>query len=367
MLTGVYTIAIVYRMDERVVWEAGRLGSARAAPGGRHMKRGMRGMMMRANRVDAHLGQNRVLSIYLPMHIRKRNIFLPYLYLAVVLGLIMLSLFISLRKTLRPLDAIMEASERIAKGDLTYRIQHTKYDDFGKVAQAFNTMADKLSSMLGNQRDLLHFISHELRTPLARINLALEIKDRKKSNSLIKREVHDIDTLVGEILELSRMDEGELERSSETIDLVSNLRGVIKLYKEARIDFHTDVEKAPVVGNVILIQKAFLNLIDNAVKYSKSNDTVFIGLSQKQENFVISIENSGPGIAEKEKEKIWEPFFRGGNSLARNVQGRGLGLVIVKKAVKLSSGAVDVNSSTKGPTVFTIQLPRKYPSIKPFG
>lgn len=151
-------------------------------------------MMAMTFRNDVYLAGNRVLSIYIPLHLRKRHYFTPFIFLFFVIGLIGLVIFLSVRKTLKPLDRIMEAAGRIGRGDLSYRIQHDRNDDFGKVADAFNTMARKLSAMLSNQRELLHFISHELRTPLARINLALEIKDKNKSARVIKNEIHEYDS-----------------------------------------------------------------------------------------------------------------------------------------------------------------------------
>ncbi|MCK4804093.1 MAG: HAMP domain-containing histidine kinase, partial [Spirochaetes bacterium] len=279
--------------------------------------------------------------------------------LIMVIGLIGLIIFLSVKKTLKPLDRIMEAAGRIGRGDLSYRIQHDRNDDFGKVADTFNTMARKLSAMLSNQRELLHFISHELRTPLARINLALEIKDKDKSAQLIKNEIHEIDTLVGQVLDLSRMDYEDQIKKNESIDLVAVLNKIIKKYAGRDIHFNPDAADTEITGSEVLIQKAFSNLIDNAVKYSPEGGVVDIGLRQEDDKYKITIENRGPGLSEKEVDKIWEPFYRGENSRVNNIDGKGLGLVIVKKAIKLSSGDVQVKSSTDGPTVFTVTLPRK--------
>jgi signal transduction histidine kinase len=213
--------------------------------------------------------------------------------------------------------------------------------------------------MLSNQRELLHFISHELRTPLARINLALEIKDKDKSAQLIKNEIHEIDTLVGQVLDLSRMDYEDQIKKNESIDLVAVLNKIIKKYAGRDIHFNPDTADTEITGSEVLIQKAFLNLIDNAVKYSPEGGVVDIGLRQEDDKYKIRIENRGPGLSEKEVDKIWEPFYRGENSRVNNIDGKGLGLVIVKKAIKLSSGDVQVKSSTDGPTVFTVTLPRK--------
>ena len=182
---------------------------------------------------------------------------------------------------------------------------------------------------------------------------------RKTALGSQKNEIHEIDTLVGQGLDLSRMDYEDQIKKNESIDLVAVLNKVIKKYAGRDIHFNPDATNTEITGSEVLIQKAFSNLIDNAVKYSPEGGVVDIGLRQEDDKYKITIENRGPGLSEKEVDKIWEPFYRGENSRVNNIDGKGLGLVIVKKAIKLSSGDVQVKSSTDGPTVFTVTLPRK--------
>ena len=148
------------------------------------MENMMKGMMHMIVRRDITISRGRVLSLYIPMHLTRRQYFTPFIFFILVAGLIGFTISLSVKKTLKPLDRIIEASRSISSGDLSYRIQYRGDDDFGRVAVAFNTMAEKLSSMLANHRELLHLISHELRKPLARINLALEIQDKEKARAM---------------------------------------------------------------------------------------------------------------------------------------------------------------------------------------
>jgi signal transduction histidine kinase len=357
ILTRMYSISIVYTVNGVIVWAT----EAAGPPGGpgRMMGDMMKGMRHMNISRDIPLGRGSVLSIYIPMHPRRRLYFTPFLFFILIVGLIGITISLSVKKTLKPLDRIMEASRSISGGDLSYRIQYNRDDDFGRVAGAFNTMAEKLSSMLSNHRELLHLISHELRTPLARINLALEIQDKEKAAEMIKNEIQEIDTLVGEVLDLSRMDYEDQEKGKESFDLVEMLRGIIKKYNNNEIHIVSSFEAAEISGNEMLLKKAFSNLIDNAVKYSSVGTAVSIGVSKTAGNYETTIKNIGPGISEKELEKIWEPFYRGDNSQHNSASGKGLGLVIVKKAVKLSSGSITVKSSREGPTIFTVSLPEK--------
>jgi signal transduction histidine kinase len=358
VLTRMYNISIVYSEEGNIVWATEATERA-DGPRSRAMGNMMRGMRHMDIRRDIPLDRGRVLSLYIPMHLTRKQYFTPFIFFILVAVLIGFTISLSVKKTLKPLDRIMEASRSISNGDLSYRIQYNRDDDFGKVASAFNTMAEKLSSMLSNHRELLHLISHELRTPLTRINLALEIQDKEKSAELIKGEIKEIDTLVGEVLDLSRMDYEDRIKDSDTLDLVDMLKGLINKYNRKEIRFDTTVETADISGNEVLLKKAFSNLIDNAVNYSASDTVINIGIIKNGGNYITTVENSGPGLSEKEQVKIWEPFYRGDNSQLNGTPGKGLGLVIVKKAIRLSDGKITVASSSEGPTIFTVSLPEK--------
>jgi len=125
-----------------------------------------------------------------------------------------------------------------------------------------------------------------------------------------------------------------------------------------RVRFAYDSEYVRVNGNELLLKKAFLNLIENALKYSAGNEPVEIRLAEDDEGYGLSFKNNGPGIAKDELSKIWEPFYRGRNTRICDTQGKGLGLVVVKKAIELSAGSITVESGEAGPTVFTVHLPK---------
>jgi signal transduction histidine kinase len=277
-------------------------------------------------------------------------------------------LFVLLRRTFSPLDRIIEASQSIGEGDLSHRIEYGRGDDFDKVAHAFNTMTSKLSSMITNQRDLLHLISHELRTPLARIRLALELKDSKNSYTLIRDEVEEIDSLIGEVSELARLDSMDRETGRKELDLVTLLKELIEK-SEKPVLFNHAREQAVVVSNPLLLRKAVSNLLDNAAKYSPSGEAPVVTLREEAAAgaasgaaacaaaWEIAIQNNGPGLSERELLKIWEPFYRGANTAATGAEGRGLGLVVVRRSVELCGGSIEVSSSVKGPTLFRLRLP----------
>jgi len=357
ILSRVYGITVVYYVKGRVSWVAesrwARVLRARAPMMHMMMDR-MRGP--RHNRETVFLSEGRVLTFILPPMPPRRNVILPLAGTSFVILLVGSMVFIMVKKTLKPVDKIIMAAERVGQGDLTYRIQHERDDDFKKVAHAFNTMTERLVSMLENQRELLHLISHELRTPLARINLALEMKDRKKSQDIIKGEIREIDNLVEDVLDLSRMDQAQQYKSVEPVNLIYMIQSLIEDYGD-KVRFVYDSVNARVNGNELLLKKAFSNLVENAVKYSLGDTPVEIALVTENEFCRLVVKNDGPGLSKYELAKIWEPFFRGRNARTTGSAGKGLGLVVVKKAIELSAGNITVESAKNGPTIFTVHLP----------
>jgi two-component system OmpR family sensor kinase len=252
---------------------------------------------------------------------------------------------------------VIEASERIGKGDLSFRIDYKKRDDFGKVAAAFNTMASRLNTMLSGQRELLHFISHELRTPLTRVRLALELKDVDRAREIIESEVQEIDSLVEAVSELSRLDSIDRETTREPVDVASLLADIVGAAGEKRIRYEKPAAPLVVSGHEILLKKALGNLVENALKYTDGMEPVEVTLGSQGGYCEVAVRNGGPGIPSQEQERIWEPFFRGTNAVLGKTEGRGLGLVVVKRVVELLRGQVTVGSSPSGPTVFRVRIP----------
>jgi signal transduction histidine kinase len=358
----------------------------------------MGGRRGQSGQIDVYLSKSEMLRLLFPPVPFHRSVTAPLtgvLFIIIVIGL---TVFLLVRKTLKPVDKIIRAAERVGEGDLTYRIQHDRDDDFKKVANAFNSMTERLWAMLTNQRELLHLISHELRTPLTRISLALEVKDRKKSQNVIQDEIKEIDMLVENVLDLSRMDSARY-RDVQSVDIVAIIKGVVEKYGSS-VRFTHDMPEARVNGNELLLKKAFSNLVENAVKYSEGGSPVEgplespaespvegpvenpserlskdraagpvespaerpvaspveIALTGNGKQYRVTFKNCGPGVTEVELPKIWEPFFRGRNARIDETPGKGLGLVIVKKAIELSGGSVTVESRAAGPTVFTVLL-----------
>lgn len=303
------------------------------------------------------LDDNRVLSIHFAIYSKHKVFILPLLVLFFFMGIMAILIYYSVRKTLNPVEQLIEASEKIGEGNLSHRINFKKNNEFKKVAASFNTMAEKLENMLKSKKDLLHLISHELRTPLTRIKLALEISDTKRSKDIIRTEIDDINELIEEILELSRLDHQEIEKTKEIIELNSLLKETFEKYPDEKFNFISVPINMKIYGHPALIKKAFINLLDNAIKYGNGLIPIKIRLYQRDDNVEIQIENQGEGLDEEDQKLVFKPFFRGPNSLKINAEGKGLGLSIVKKIVEINSGTITFQSSKQGPTRITITVP----------
>ena len=359
ILARMYGMYIIYEKNNKIKWAKGT--PPPDFPAMIQMDRMMHGMgMMRMMRRTLEnrivLKSGGVLTIYIPLRVKPQRYFYPQLLLFLaILFIIGATTFLFLRKTLSPLNEIIKASEKIGMGDLSYRIRYDKKDDFKRVVDAFNSMAGKLGTMLAMQREMLHVISHELRTPLARMALAAEMKNRDRAISVIKQEINEINSLIEQVLELSRIQSHDGTKSTENINLRKMIEEIIEPYRD-RISINGSDKDIYIQSNKFLLEKIISNLVENAIKYSPAESKVEIQIGEENEEAVLSVKNEGPGIPEDEINKIWEPFYRGSSSKIYSTDGKGLGLVIVKKAVELLGAKIYVKSHLEGPTIFTLKI-----------
>ena len=365
ILSNFYDISFEYFDNGKVKWSVGKkLEFIKGMHfGGKstmmnkpleHMRRMMRGMFKK----DVYLGDKKMISIYFPIypHGKIRKIFIfPIIIIFLVIISIAILIFFIIKRTLLPIQALIEASHRIGNGDLSYRLVYKKNDEFANVVNAFNIMAGKLEDMLRSQRELLHMISHELRTPLTRINLALELDNFEKSKEIIRDEIKEINELIESIIGLSRLDNEQI--GIEKSDLVKTVKKIIGKYKNINIDVRIAVESAWLKCNKILLEKAIGNIIENAVKYSDKKDPIFIELFRDDDHYVFKVINSGKGIDNEEIKNIFKPFYRGKNATESYKEGKGLGLVVAKRIIETIGGNIECESSKEGPTKFVLRIP----------
>ncbi|MEV6644596.1 HAMP domain-containing sensor histidine kinase [Amycolatopsis sp. NPDC051371] len=274
------------------------------------------------------------------------------------------------RTGLRPVDRLTSAAERVAKtGDLR-PIPVSGDDELARLTTSFNTMLGTVADSQERQRQLVADAGHELRTPLTSLRTNLELllaaskpgapplpdEDRVDIVADISGQLDELTQLIGDLVELARQDEPR-ERF-ERVDLLDVVERALDRARRRAGEINFDVSLQPWVltGDNSSIERAVLNLLDNAVKFSPPDATVWVRLYQLGDGTaVVEVADAGPGIAEEDLPKVFDRFYR--SSEARTLPGSGLGLAIVKHAAERHGGAVYAARAPEGGALMTIRLP----------
>ncbi len=272
-------------------------------------------------------------------------------------------------RALRPIDDITKTAGQISKGDLKQRLKKPRAkDEVGRLVVTFNEMLDKLESFIKKERRFTSDVSHELRTPLAVISaeaeqlLAAFPRKSAYTDSLEKiiRESKKMSYIVSQLLMLYRSEEGKYELSLEVLDLNVIGEETINEYRDIaiergiNIDFKSE-EKIMIKADQTLITRLIVNLIDNAIRYSKKNGKITFSLLKENDDAVIEVTDDGIGISEEDLPCIFDRFYQADKS--RGTGGSGLGLSIVKWIVDAHKGSIEVESKVSHGSKFTVKLP----------
>jgi two-component system, OmpR family, phosphate regulon sensor histidine kinase PhoR len=226
----------------------------------------------------------------------------------------------------------------------------------------------KIKSVEKIKRDFVVNVSHELRTPLTSIKGYLETieeetkGDQSKYLEIVKRNTDRLINIVNDLLLLSELESGEIKHVREEVDILSVIENVMKIFeqkiKDKNLDFELKaVEGLPKVsGDAYRLEQMFINLIDNALKYTEKG-TISIKADRINDELEILVEDTGIGIQEKDLPRLFERFYVVDKSRSRQVGGTGLGLSIVKHIVLLHEGTIDVTSRPGVGTIFSIRIP----------
>jgi two-component system phosphate regulon sensor histidine kinase PhoR len=266
-----------------------------------------------------------------------------------------------------------------AEGDLIVRAHGTGLvDEKGTRMGALIVLYDitRLRRLENVRRDFVANVSHEIKTPLTAIKGFVEtIRDDKDQDSqdrlrflgIIARHVERLEALVEDLLELSRIEEQEPAdvMGMENRQLLGVLEGASNIVLEkqdesrGRIKISCD-EDLVIPMAPLLLEQAFVNLIENAVKYSKSDTDVQIETTASDAEVVVKVRDKGPGIQAEHLSRIFERFYRVDKSRSRKLGGTGLGLAIVKHVVQIHGGRIEVDSAPGKGSTFSIILPRSF-------
>lgn len=293
------------------------------------------------------------------------SFFLPQ-YLWIVAAMVLLSYLAAIQLT-SPLRRLQKAVERFGEGDLATRIQSGRKDEVGRLARAFDEMAERTETLLSAERRLLMDISHELRSPLARLSVAIELARtdegdaRQAALNRIEKEADRLNSLVAELLQVTRAEGDPASRRVEPVridELISSVVEDCSLEADARGCRLQWNPAAPMTihGDAELIRRAIENVVRNAIRHAPVSTPVEVSLENGGPSARVRVRDYGPGVPEEHLPHIFDPFYRVDTDRNRASGGVGLGLAIARRAVELHKGRIQAKNSNPG-LLMQIDLP----------
>jgi heavy metal sensor kinase len=280
------------------------------------------------------------------------------------------------RRALSPVDALVRTAREVGGANLNSRLQKlTTGDELQRLSDTLNEMLDRIETAFRRVTQFTADASHELRTPVSLIRTEAELalrrsrgeEEYKESLRHILLEAERTTALIEQLLALARADSGREALQMQPVDLQLTLRGVIESWQQVAtirdLQFSASVgdQAAFVMGDETLLRRLVDILLDNAFKYTPSPGSVRLLLEERGENVVITVQDSGVGIAADEQDKIFERFYRIDKARSRAQGGTGLGLSIARWIVTQHRGSITVESPPGEGATFRAELP-KFPA-----
>ncbi|WP_373740324.1 ATP-binding protein [Neisseria sp.] len=289
----------------------------------------------------------------------------------ILVGLLMA--YILTNNITKPIRILGNGMNRLAVGELETRIAQQmegRDDELSHLAYQFDKMAQQLQKLVAKERHLLHHVSHEMRSPLARMQaiLGLVQAQPQKQEQYLKRlegELVRMDTLVGELLTLSRLETSNMPLEKENLALVPFLTQLIEDSQAVAIQNKQQVtldtgkvpENAILAANESYLYRAVDNVIRNAMNYSPEGSTIKVKLSQDQKNWLIDVTDNGPGVDENQLPHIFTAFYRADSSAHK--PGTGLGLALTQHIIEQHGGKISADNIKPNGLKMHFVLPKK--------
>jgi two-component system sensor histidine kinase MprB len=268
------------------------------------------------------------------------------------------------RATMRPVVRLTGAAEHVAATqDLEATIEEQGDDELASLAHSFNSMLQALAASRQQQAQLISDAGHELRTPLTSLRTNIEVlmrvrdlpdADRTELVSDVNAQLEELTTLIGDVVELSRADEQQVDKIEVRFDTIV-ARAVERARRRApSVTFEVHLTPGSLRASPPLVERAVLNVLDNAAKWSPPGGLVSVWL-QRGDRWTLDVHDSGPGIAEQDLPHVFDRFYRADS--ARSMPGSGLGLAIVRQVITDHGGTVTASCPPPGGTLIHIELP----------
>ncbi len=268
------------------------------------------------------------------------------------------------KATMRPVARLTAAAEHVAATqDLDAGIEEQGDDELARLARSFNSMLSALATSRQQQRQLISDAGHELRTPLTSLRTNIEVlmrirdlpeTDRNELMVDVNAQLEELTTLIGDVVEVAREDEKHADPIEFRLDNVVDHAIERARRRAPSVSFEARLTAGSVRGNPALLERAVLNVLDNAAKWSPAGGTVTVWL-QRLDRWTLDIRDQGPGIDSADLPHVFERFYRAES--ARSMSGSGLGLAIVQKVITDHGGSVAASCPPGGGTLIHIELP----------
>ena len=277
--------------------------------------------------------------------------------------------FLLARSLTAPIRDLRRATQQITKGDFSARVDlfSRRKDEIADLSHDFNTMAERIQSLLQSQKRLLRDISHELRSPLTRLNLALEMA-RQRTNKTepyldrIEKESNRLNELINQLLILTRLESDVNTVPEESVHLEKLIRNIVQdadfeaAGRKRRIQIQ-NLDDVIVSGSTEMLSRALENVIRNGLHYTEEESSVDLSITKDKNRVLIIVRDHGPGVPEEDLDQIFKPFFRVAESRDRDSGGTGIGLAIARQAIVIHGGTIHAKNAETGGLIVQIQLP----------
>ena len=284
----------------------------------------------------------------------------------VILLLLMLSGAYFIRSILVPVRQLSQSARQIARGDFAVRIDKAKDDEIGQLVDAINDMAGELGAAEQMKNDFISSVSHELRTPLTAIKGWAETlqegadpETSAKGMNVIIRESERLSGLVEELLDFSRLQNNRMRLMVSRLDILAELDEAVYMFtdrartEQKQLNYEETTVLPPVYGDVDRLRQVFVNIIDNALKYTGTGGTITVSSREDGGWVRVTVTDTGCGIPAEHLPNVKKKFYKA-NQLVR---GSGIGLAVADEILRLHGGTLEIDSQEGVGTTVTISLP----------
>ena len=296
---------------------------------------------------------------------------LHLLFGGLAVGIVLLSflgMLLVARLLIQPITKLTEATEKMATETFDVPLAIDRRDEIGRLADQFLLMRSRIEQSTVKRKEFVHNVSHDIQSPLHTIQSYLGLlektgisdSDKQLYADIIRKETARLSLLTTQLLTLASVDK-ETPEALETVALHEQLHGTLShlryAFEDKELALSAQLTPAYTLGNAVLLQTVWENLLTNAVKYSEQGGSVDVSLTQSENHIYVTVRDYGIGMTEDETKHAFERFYRADQARTRGQKGSGLGLSIAKEIIELHGGRIDLDSTLGTGTTVTVILP----------